>query len=185
MSDLLPRVAAGDTAAVQQCLERYGPLVWSMVRRSLREDSLAEDAVQEIFIQVWKSANRFDVSKGSERTWITTLTRRRLIDLRRKQAVRGAVENLPDDVSGLPEDGLQRALLDEEAEEARLAMSQLKPEQQRLLSLSFLDGLSHAEISSQTGIPLGTVKTHLRTGLERLRVLLQSSGGRTEGEVAK
>ena len=169
---ILARVAAGDSTAVSQCLEIYGPLVWSMARRWLRDDSLAEDVVQEVFIQIWKSAPRFDPKIASERTWIATIARRRLIDLRRRQGSAARTEELEDDIQGADKDGISHAIRDEQVQEARDALAKLRPEERRLISLSVLDGLSHSQIATHTGLPLGTVKTHVRTGLERLRGLL-------------
>ena len=81
---LLVRVASGDADAVKACIDRYGPLVWSITRKMFRDERFAEDCVQEIFIELWKSAGRFDPERGSESTFIATIARRRLIDLRRR-----------------------------------------------------------------------------------------------------
>ena len=149
-------------------------MVWTLAQRFLRNDSLAEDAVQEIFIQVWKTAGNFDPSRASERTWITTIARRKLIDVQRAQGSRITTEPGGSEIASSPDETTRRAILDEEAVAARRAMSELKPEQQKLLTLALIDGFTHSQIAAETGLPLGTVKTHLRTGLERLRALLRS-----------
>ena len=149
-----------------------------MARRWLRDDNLAEDIVQEIFIQIWKSAERYDPDLSSERTWIATIARRRLIDVRRKQGSALPLQELQTDAIGLEDAGEAAAILDEEARAARGALSRLAPEQQRMVSLSVLDGLSHSQIAEHTGLPLGTVKTHVRSGLARLRGLLGAAGPR-------
>src|SRR6201995_483920 len=81
---VLQRIASGDTAAVRECLETYGPLVWSIARRMSRTPSDAEDATQEIFLDIWRSAPRYDASQGSDKVFIATIARRRLIDRLRK-----------------------------------------------------------------------------------------------------
>jgi len=174
----------GEADAVRECLALHGPLVWSMARRWLRDPAQAEDLVQEVFIQVWRSAASYDPTVASERTWIATITRRRMIDQRRKQAAAPVTEELELAAGGgTAEDALlESAILREEATVARLAMQQLKPDQRRLLVLSVFEGLSHGEISTRTNLPLGTVKTHLRAGLARLRSLLHAERARSAGE---
>jgi len=85
LTDVLPRLAAGDPKAAEECLDRYGSLVWSLARRHTRNAADAEDAVQDVFLDLWKNAERFDASRASEAAFITMIARRRLIDrLRRK-----------------------------------------------------------------------------------------------------
>ena len=169
---LLPQVAAADPSAMEQCLQVYGPLVWSLAKRILRNDALAEDAVQEIFIQLWKSADRFDASVASETTWITTIARRRLIDIRRRRSVLPPNEDIEFHQVSVEDPGLERAMIDEQAEVARRAVLTLQPDQQKLISLSIFEGLSHSQIAKHTGLPLGTVKTKLRAALGNLRSIL-------------
>ncbi len=173
MSDsLLSRVASGDTAAVRECFDRYGGLVWSLARRFTDNAAEAEDAVQEIFIDLWKSAARFDENVAAEPTFVSMIARRRLIDRRRKQQRRPDTEPLPERA---PEDApstVARAEIADEASRARDAMNQLRPEQRNVLELAVVQGLTHAEIAEKTDMPLGTVKTHARRGLIRVRELL-------------
>ncbi len=171
---LLTRIAAGDSTAVRACLVRYGGLVWSLARRFCSEAE-AEDAVQEIFIELWKNAGRFDPERGSEVTFIATIARRRLIDRRRRQARRPEPDPLPMEFAG--EDSAPEWRLEtiEEAEVAKEAFGQLRPEQQEVLKLSIYDGWSHQQIADRLEMPLGTVKTHVRRGLARVRELLATS----------
>lgn len=168
---LLARVAAGDPAAVREILTRYANLVWSIARRF--EPADAEDAVQEIFLDLWKSAGRYDPERGSEVTFIAMIARRRLIDRRRTQRRR------PQDSAQLAEVVLEELAADgtspaatADAAKAALALDQLRPEQRQVLVLSTCHGLSHAEIAQQTGMPLGTVKAHARRGLMSIRAAL-------------
>jgi len=168
---LLERVARGDAAAVPELLDRFGSLVWSIVRRQAGVEA-AEDLVQDIFIQLWKSAARFDPAIASEATFITTIARRRVIDHRRKVGRRPENEELQD-VVGVEEAGLLQLELSDEARIAQEAIANLKPDQQRVLRLALVDGLTHSEIAKVTKLPLGTVKSHARRGLERVRSRLE------------
>lgn len=174
--NLLHRVASGDGGAVRECVERYGGLVWSLARRLALSDAEAEDAVQEIFIEIWNNAYRYDPSVASETAFVAMIARRRLIDRRRKLNRQPDRAVLPDDAVG-PATRAQpdRGEIGEEAVRAAKAVEQLSSEQQRVLRLSIYQGLSHEEISRSTGMPLGTVKTHARRGLIRVRELLNVS----------
>ncbi len=169
---ILKRIAEGDASAVQECLKTYGGLVWSLARRMLRNSDEAEDAVQEIFVDVWRNANRFDESISSETTFIAMLARRRLIDKIRYSQRRLSPDSL-DDVMLEPFTRADKTLETcIEAEQAAEAMRTLRPEQQQVLRLSIVEGMSHQEISEATGLPLGTVKTHARRGLLQVRELM-------------
>lgn len=169
VNSLLHRVAAGDRSAVRECLTRYGGLVWSLARRSTPNQADAEDAVQEIFVDLWQSAARFDPSVASEPTFIAMIARRRLIDRARRRQRRRDTETLQ--VEMIPVDQ-PRPELGIEAQQAARALSQLRPEQREVLLLTTCHGLSHEEVANQTGMPLGTVKAHARRGLIRVREVL-------------
>ena len=167
---LLARVALGEAAAVRECLTKYGGLVWSIARRFDPAD--AEDAVQEIFLDLWKSAARYEASLGSEATFIATIARRRLIDRRRSRRRRPA-DGLHDQITDIVlEDPGVSPVDSAEAAQAAKALGQLKPEQRQVLVLSTCHGLSHGEIAAHTGMPLGTVKAHARRGLISIRAAL-------------
>ena len=165
---LLGRVAAGDAVATRECIERYGGLVWSIARRFDMTD--AEDAVQEIFLDLWKSAARFDPAIASETAFVAMIARRRLIDRRRMRRRRPTTEQLPD-VPTHVDPGASPALCAEASQAAR-ALDALRPEQRQVLVLSTCHGMSHGEIAAQTGMPLGTVKAHARRGLLSIRAAL-------------
>ncbi|MBX3216950.1 MAG: sigma-70 family RNA polymerase sigma factor [Labilithrix sp.] len=167
---LLPLVAGGDRAAVRQCIERYGALVWSLARRARLAQDEAEDVVQEIFLDLWRSAARFDPSVASETTFIAMIARRRLVDLRRKHQRRPETEPLID--SQRATSTMPAPELGAEAAQAARALDQLRPEQRQVLILTACQGLSHEEVAQTTGMPLGTVKAHARRGLMRVREVL-------------
>jgi RNA polymerase sigma-70 factor (ECF subfamily) len=175
---LLPRVAAGEAGATKRVLDRYGGLVWSLARRSCESEADAEDAVQDIFVDVWKSADRYNAERASETTFIAMIARRRLIDRRRRISRRpgseSIIEETVDDV-GAGDPGAAPASTDE-ALLAQRAMGELSEEQRRVMRLSVVHGLSHQSIAAATGLPLGTVKTHARRGLIRIRKVLHEMG---------
>lgn len=172
---LLPRIAAGDRSAVPECLSRYGALVWTLARRRLGNEQDAEDAVQEVFIDLWRFADRFDPRVAEEITFVAMITRRRLIDrLRRqgRQPVAAPLDaaTLSSEVLAAPDGEVGRGLeLGDEARVAGEQLRELRPEEQTVLRLSIYDSLSHAAIAERTGLPLGTVKSHIRRGLDSLR----------------
>lgn len=178
-SNLLTRVAAGDGGAVRECIARYGGLVWSLTRR-LSAPSEAEDAVQEVFLDLWRSAARFDPSLSSEVAFVAMIARRRLIDRRRRRQRMPQVESLADAPTPAEPGSLGRVEACAEASLAANALQQLRPEQRTVLVLSACHGLSHEEIAQTVNMPLGTVKAHARRGLLRVRELL---GGPTAPEV--
>jgi RNA polymerase sigma-70 factor (ECF subfamily) len=169
----LERVAAGQAGAIEECLQKYSGLIWSLARKLCPNITDAEDAVQEIFVEVWKHADRFDATRASETTYIATIARRRLIDRyrRRSRQIETAAIDAP--VEGPARPPEEHAEVREEAARARHYMTQLRPAQQQVLEMSMVDGLSQTEIADLTKMPLGTVKTHARRGLLRLRELLE------------
>ena len=169
---ILQRIAAGDKTAVQECLSTYGGLVWSIARKLLRNSDDAEDAVQEVFVDVWKNAGRFDESQASETTFIAMIARRRVIDRIRHSTRRISADSLDDVLLEPFTRSDQTMQISVEANEAAKAMRTLRPEQQQVLRLSIIQGMSHQEISDATGMPLGTVKTHARRGLVQVRETL-------------
>lgn len=174
---LLPEIARGRPEAVEACLARYSALVWALARRFLNNPSDAEDAVQEIFVDVWSNAGRFDPSVASEKTFIAMIARRRLIDRGRRARARPTTEALPDASEMLADVGPDQTAaveLRDEASRIERLLAELRPEQQRVIRLSVFESLSHAEIAERLDMPLGTVKTHIRRGLIEVRRALDA-----------
>lgn len=178
---MLQRVAAGDPGAVRECIDRFGGLVWSLARRAGFTDAEAEDGVQEIFVELWRHANRYDPGVASEAAFVAMIARRRLIDRRRRLSRRPETRAIPDDgVLGAADPVAQGRETADEARKAARAIEQLAPDQQKVLRLSILQGLSHERIATALDLPLGTVKTHARRGLLRVREAL-GAGRPAEG----
>jgi RNA polymerase sigma-70 factor (ECF subfamily) len=177
LSTILERIARGDQSAVRECLDEFGGLVWSLARRFSASTADAEDATQEIYLEIWKSAGRYQPSMGSEAAFITTIARRRLIDRLRAHKRRPQTEEF-DEISYPDEDtaGPVPTALTSEIGAAKAALAALPAEQRDVLLLGIVEGMSHAEIAVQTGRPLGTVKTQMRRGMQKVRQLLDEAG---------
>lgn len=182
---ILQRIADGERNAVEDCLKTYGGLVWSLARRMLGNSNDAEDAVQEIFVDIWKNAGKFDSAQSSETTFVAMIARRRLIDRIRYTKRRITADSI-DDILAEPASRSHESLqTNVEAAEAAKALESLRPEQRQVIQLSIMHGLSHQEISDATGLPLGTVKTHVRRGILHAReVLGLGSSESTEEEAS-
>lgn len=169
---VLPRLAAGEPRAMNECIARYGNLVWGLVRRYLKDTATAEDVVQEVFTELWKKAASFDPETASEPTFVGLVARRRAIDFLRRQGRQpgfeplAAAESLP-----APTATLDSHACDPEAVKSSIA--ELPEDTRQLFQLFFEKGLTHPEIADRTGLPLGTVKTRLRRGLLTLRERLR------------
>jgi RNA polymerase sigma-70 factor (ECF subfamily) len=168
---ILERIARGDPAAVQDCIRTYGDLIWSLARRYLRWDADAEDAVQDIFIDLWNSAARFDRRVATEVAFVATIARRRLIDRVRQRGRRPGMDSLDDDEAS---EAIQPAVLPQMEEESDVAvvarvLEAMAPEHREILTLALYQGYSHSEIAEKLDIPLGTVKTRVRRGLIHIR----------------
>lgn len=179
---ILERIAAGDQAAVQECIDAYGDLIWSLARRFLRNDADAEDAVQDIFIDLWGSAGRYDRNVASEVAFVSTIARRRLIDRLRQFKRKPGMDSLDDEEAG---DAMQPAVFAPNEEETDVAivervLATMEPEHREILALSLYEGYSHSEIAERLSLPLGTVKTRVRRGLiyirDQLNITPESAG---------
>jgi len=173
---LLGLVAAGDAAAVRQCIASYGPVVWTIARRfaPASESGLGEasEAVQEIFVDLWKHAGRYDPKLGSEQAFVVVLARRRMLDRLQRAEQRPAIVPVPETLAGDDLVVVERCV---EAEIAAGVLAPLDPHQRRALSLAIGQAMTHAQIAELTGMPLAPVKSLIRRALVavRKRVLAQ------------
>jgi RNA polymerase sigma-70 factor (ECF subfamily) len=179
---ILARVADRRHDAMEDCLSVYGGLVWSLSLKlsATRED--AEEAVQEIFVDVWKHAGRFDPVRSSEATFIAMIARRRLVDRRRRQACRPPSSSLEENAEMPLVTTANPIDVHDEVEHVRRLMGLLRPEERQVLEMALGEGCSQTAISERTGMPLGTVKSHARRGLIRLRELADRAPASQEGK---
>ena len=177
---ILHQVAEGVESAMDHCIRKYGPLVWSIARRHVSNDTAAEDVVQETFTDLWKSAKRFNAEVATESTFVGMLARRRAIDFARRESRRVQFEPMPE-AESIPHASTEASpSLSCESQDVREALKQLPDETQQIFSLHFDEGMTHPEIAERTGLPLGSVKTRLRRGLIEVRdILRRLDGGQT------
>lgn len=170
---VLPRVAEGDPAAFQECVDRYKSLIWWLARKWVGAD--ADDAVQEIFLNIWRNAGRYDASKAAESTYVAMIARRRLIDLTRKRGRRPDHEPIDDQIGLIGQLPQSVEAVAEVALAERVISDQLNENELEVLTLSIHEGMSHSEIASSLDMPLGTVKTHIRRSLGKIRDRIAAS----------
>jgi RNA polymerase sigma factor (sigma-70 family) len=169
-------VARSDDTALAELYDRFGRVAYGVALRVLRDEKLAEDAVQEGFLAAWRSAERFMPERGKASTWLLTLVHRRAVDLVRREDRRRA-EALGDDLEPAPSDSAEDdAWLRFERERVQAALSQLPDQQRETLELAYYGGFSQSELAERLGQPIGTIKSRMFTGLARLRELLAEPG---------
>ncbi len=168
---LIVRVHERDQEAMGEIFDRYATMVYSVAMRVLKDPAQAEDVMQEIFLQVWNSPDRFAQGRGSLGAWLAVVARNRAIDLLRQ---RRPTEPCDDVVlasgTNLASEVERNTIMDK----VRGVLKNLPQEQQRSLDLAFFEGLTHSEIAARTGDPLGTVKTRIRSALASLRKAIEA-----------
>ena len=171
LEDLLGRVARGDTPAFEQLYDRTAGAVYGLVLRVLRDPAQSEEVAQEVLVEVWRTAARFDPERGSGRSWMLTMARRRAVDRVRSAQASGerdqraaSAQQVPayDEVSETVETRLEQQAV-------RRCLGTLTELQRESIDLAYYAGLTHREVSERLAVPLGTIKTRLRDGLIRLR----------------
>ena len=169
--DLAERFSAGDERALAEAYARWSGIVHSLSRRALGIEADAEDVTQQVFISAWRGRSTFDPSKGPLGAWLIGIARRRIADaLEARTKVRRIEENW---AASFGVDG--RSELVDVAERLMMAheLERLEPIPRRVMALAFYGDMTHSEIADTTGIPLGTVKSHIRRSLGRLRTRLE------------
>ena len=169
---LLAAVADGDVDALGDLYDRFSPRVYGLLRVMLPDPREAEDVLQEVFLQLWRDRTKYDSSVASPTVWVLLVTRSRAIDrLRHVRRERDLAVNLAADLPGNGDANPPDST--ESCRRARRALSRLPDDQRETIQLAFYRGLTHTEIADLKSIPLGTVKTRIRSGMQRLRELLQ------------
>ncbi len=170
---LLAQIARRDATAFETLYDRYSRAVYSLALRMLGNPHVAQEVAQEIFLHIWRGAGEFSPERGSARSWVLSLAHHRTVDAVRRQRVR-TTEALPEgETRGSGgADVVEQALRGVEGASVRSALMTLSPEQREAIVLAFYGGYTQQEIANRLRIPLGTVKTRIRDGMQRLRVLL-------------
>jgi RNA polymerase sigma-70 factor (ECF subfamily) len=175
--DLVRAIATGSPDALAALFDRFGGLVLGLASRITGRQEDAEEVVQDVFTQVWRRAAQYDAGRATVAGWLTMMTRTRALDRLRARRARPDVDGaVPPDaappLSSTSPDPEQVAIADRAARQVRGALSALPDAQRTLVDMAYYEGLTHSEIAARTGLPLGTVKTRLRTAAAALRSAL-------------
>jgi RNA polymerase sigma factor (sigma-70 family) len=176
---LLKRIAQRDRLALSALYDRYARIIYGLAFKSLRSVEESEEVVLDVFAQIWRIAERYDVQKGRADTWIFTLARSRIIDRLRQIQRTNPSRNVSMDATEiqLPADDVdlfKEALIRERRTLVMAAMQTLPPEQRIIIELVYYQGLTQSQIVAETGLALGTVKTRIRLGLSKLKSALDT-----------
>lgn len=174
LSRLLSRIAGGDRAAFRALYEAQSARLYGIALRITRQPALASDAVHDALLQVWRSAGRFDATRGAPETWLTSLVRYRALDIARRTAREAPQDDLPEREDDAP-DPLSVLAANRDAAALHRCLEQLTPDRRRLVAMAFVEGLSHADLAERLGTPLGTVKSWIRRALLSLRACLEGA----------
>ena len=170
-SELIARIHAGDEQAMAVVYDLYSGVVYSVAYRVLQNATAAEDVLQDVFLQLWRSPSAFDSARGQLAPWLAAIARNRSIDmLRRRKPEDDISEYIV--ASGPKHDETVNSEL--VISKVRSTIDRMPPEQRKLLEMAYFEGLTHSEIAARTGEPLGTVKTRIRSGLMLLRKQFES-----------
>ena len=172
----MPLVERKDPSAFELVYDRHGGPAYSLAYRIVGDRGTAEDVTQEAFLSLWRSGAKYDRARGSVRTWLLGVVRNRAIDALRREATRAPTVEL--ELERLPDQGPYTELTDAEAlrreaaREVRGALRTLPADQLKVIELAYFGGLSHSEIATALGMPLGTVKGRMRLAMEKIRATL-------------
>ena len=186
--DLVRAIADGQHAALEEMYARYGRIVFSLARRIIVDNGLAEDVTQEVFLALWRDPAKFDVNRGAFGTWLLSLTHHRAVDaVRREESVRRRRNKVAEEVASGALTDVQPAVPEQawvglRRDRVKLALGNLPEPQREALTLAYFGGYTQREVAALTGTPLGTVKTRMLAGMRRLREDLASADG-TAGDL--
>jgi RNA polymerase sigma-70 factor (ECF subfamily) len=176
---LVELVGQKDAGALEALYERYGRAAYSLARRILTDETLAQDVVQEVFLSLWRDARRFDAGRGTVATYLLSMTHHRAVDVVRRE------ENLRrwrTSDEGLELEPDPKARVEDEVEaserrtEVRAALAELPAAQREALLLAYFGGYTQREVAALVGVPLGTVKTRMAAGMRKMKQALQDAG---------
>jgi RNA polymerase sigma-70 factor, ECF subfamily len=174
-SALIEKMRTGDETALSTLYDRYSAMLFAMLVRILRDQQAAEEVLQDLFLQFWRNAAQFDAARGSLPAWLMVIGRNRAISRLRGRRDREVLEENEGDYANTfasSQNIEDEAVRSQVARNISAAMQQLPVEQRQAVELAYFEGMTQSEIASQTGIPLGTVKTRVRTAMQTLRQII-------------
>jgi len=169
--EVLAAIAGGDDQGLAELYDRYGRLAYGLAYRVLHDQALAEDAVQDAFLAIWRSADGYRRERAKPSTWILTLVHRRAVDLVRREDLRRA-EQLDETPEAAGASVPEEADLREKRTAVQAALRELPQDQRQALELAYYGGFTQSELAERLGVPLGTIKSRMFAGLSRLRELV-------------
>jgi RNA polymerase sigma-70 factor (ECF subfamily) len=164
---------SGNQSALAELYDRYSGVVYAVALRVLGDAGAAEDILQEVFLQLWRNPGAFDAARGSLGAWLAVITRNRAIDSLRRRKPETDIEDV---ILSVAPDLAAAADRSRAAEKVRGVLSAMPGPQRSALEMAYFEGMSHSEIASKTGEPLGTIKTRIRSGLIAMRKAFQGAG---------
>ena len=168
---LYHEMRSGDELALEALYEKYERLLFSFAHRFMNNDRLSEEVIQEVWMKIWNGRVDFNTDKGKFSSWILTITRNAALDCLRREKRQPTIE--VEERDGGFDEPVERTVIEREtASEVRDAVSELKPDQQELIELVYFKGLTQQQISDQLNLPLGTVKTRIRSAIQSLRKII-------------
>jgi RNA polymerase sigma-70 factor (ECF subfamily) len=177
-TELMQRIIQRDQRALSELYRRYGNPVYSMALRVLSIPVEAEEVTQDTFLKVWNQAERWDSNRGKLSSWLLAITRNAAIDRLRKENRQPTVTAIP--VDEMPHLTAERAVVDDpnwqNGQMLRSLLGQLPEEQAQVIQLAFFQGLTHSQMARMLDLPLGTVKTRVRLGLQKMKTMWQEAG---------
>lgn len=173
LTPLLRAIAAGDRAALSTLYDRTSAKVYGIILRVLRSELDAEEVLQEVFLSVWRNAGRFEAGRASPITWLCVLARNRAIDRLRRRQLQTAPFETAFDVAIDEPSALDRLEATQEAGRLRTCLDELEDRSRLMIEAAFLDGATYSQLAEREGVPLGTMKSWIRRGLQRLKGCLE------------
>lgn len=173
LTPLLQAIAAGDRSALSALYERTSAKVYGIILRVLRSESDAEEVLQEVFISVWRNAGRFEEGRASPITWLCVLARNRAIDRMRRRRLQTAPIEAAYDIAVDEPSAFDRLEATQESGRLRTCLDELEERSRSMIEAAFLDGATYSQLAEREGVPLGTMKSWIRRGLQRLKGCLE------------
>ena len=177
--ELVELVAQKDAGALEALYERYGRAAYSLARRILTEETLAQDVVQEVFLSLWRDARRFDPGRATVATYLLSMTHHRAVDVVRREENlrRWRTSNEGLELEADPKVRVEdEVLTSERRAEVRAALGELPAAQREALLLAYFGGYTQREVAALVGVPLGTVKTRMAAGMRKMKAALRDAG---------
>lgn len=176
LAELLTRVARGDQSAFEAAYDRLGRPVYGLIRKVVRDPAQSEEVAQEVLLEVWRTASRFDSGRGSAMTWVMTIAHRRAIDRVRSASAETQREHKVSTIAAVPPEGVAETVESRlDAERVRRCLDSLTGLQRQSITLTYYGGYTYPEVASLLSAALGTVKTRVRDGLIRMRDCMEVS----------